>query len=115
MKTVELTKRRAGEALRPLIEYVQNNTGASQQIAAHLTRLTGTKQYRQNVEEWLHADQDRRTEPRFGMGLLLMDLWELGALKDNGDGTKKPAGKPKRKKQAPLKSRKKSALKKAHK
>ena len=84
---MELTKQLASEALEPLIRHAQQNPGTVTKLATRIMEETGTKQYRQNVGDWLHADPELRIEPRFGMGLLLLRLCE--AELRNGEATTK--------------------------
>lgn len=67
-----VTKRLSGQALQRLIKHVQNTRGETTAIVNELTKLTGQTQYRQNVEEWLHPDPEKRVEPRLGVGLALL-------------------------------------------
>jgi hypothetical protein len=81
-----LTKKLVADALAPLIEHVQNNPGTITNLAGRLATLTGEKQYRQNVGEWLHPEPAKRIEPRFGMGLLLVRVYET-ELRNGADAT----------------------------
>lgn len=67
-----VTKRLSGQALERLIKHVQKTRGETTAIVNELTKLTGQTQYRQNVEEWLHPDSEKRVEPRLGVGLALL-------------------------------------------
>ena len=71
-------------------------------LAARLTELTGTTQYRQNIGEWLHPDPDKRIEPRLGMGLLLLDTFnkEFNGASNGPTTTRAP-----RRSRVPRKSR----------
>jgi hypothetical protein len=89
---MELTKELASEALAPLIRHAQQNPGTVTKLATRLMEETGTKQYRQNVGDWLHADPELRIEPRFGMGLLLLRLWAT----ELRNGSKKQRKQPKK-------------------
>jgi hypothetical protein len=91
---MELTKQLASEALEPLIRHAQKNPGTVTKLATRIMEETGTKQYRQNVGDWLHADPELRIEPRFGMGLLLLRLWAT-ELRD-GVAAKKRRKQPKK-------------------
>jgi len=90
---MELTKQLASEALTPLIRHAQRNPGTVAKLATRLMELTGAKQYRQNVGDWLHADPELRIEPRFGMGLLLMRLWETELMDGEAKKPRKQAKK----------------------
>lgn len=65
------TKQIAGAILKPLIDYAQKNRGTAKELSERLTKKTGKKVHRQNVEGWLHPDDDARNIPNLGMGLLI--------------------------------------------
>lgn len=114
---MELTKKFADEALQPLIEYAKENPGTITKLAARLSELTGATQYRQNIGEWLHPDPAKRIEPRFGMGLLLLDVYRTelnGAPAKGQDKPRKPRQPRKPRKPGPRKGGRKvrSKLKK---
>jgi hypothetical protein len=73
------TEQLASEALQHVINVCQKKKGAHTEIANRLTALTGVRQYRQNVDGWLHPDPKLRVEPRLGMGLAILlvtaDYW----------------------------------------
>ena len=74
MKMTPQTKAEAAaeKALKPLIAYAAKQPGFKERLAAYLSEKTGTKVFRQQVAEWLHHDQSKRSEPRLGAGLLLI-------------------------------------------
>ena len=84
-----ITKRLASDALAPLIQFANAHPGTFERIAQRLATETGTVQYRQNVEGWLHENPKLRVEPRLGMGLLLLSLWERGVIQALNNGTPK--------------------------
>lgn len=75
MKT-ELTAKRSNEYLAPVRAWVHANPGSVTKIAERLTELTGSEVHRQTVGRWLHRDAKSRHEPRLGMGLLLVEVYE---------------------------------------
>lgn len=70
-----ITQARADQELAPLAEFVGTNHGALKFIAERLTILTGQRQYPSSVMQWLRPENPRRSEPRFGIGLMMMDVW----------------------------------------
>lgn len=64
----------ADKALAPLIKHAEKNPGTIARVTERLTKLMKTKVHRQLVEKWLCPDQAKRTQPRFGMGLLLVKV-----------------------------------------
>jgi len=62
--------------LAPLASYCERNPGTYTKIAEHLSRRTGKRMYAANVNNWLKAHWQDRAEPRFGLGLMLLDLWK---------------------------------------
>ena len=82
MKNVKQTSGEASAtALEPLIAFAEANRGTYAKISQVLTARIGETQHRQNVRSWLHTDPAKRVEPRFGIGLMLLEIGaELGAL-----------------------------------
>ena len=106
----QITKTLVAESLAPLIQFAQANPGTLTRLAVRLKELTGENQYRQNIGEWLHPDPAKRIEPRFGMGLLLVQVWEAELSKESGNGAAAAGpsevdGKPTPKAKAPRKSK----------
>jgi hypothetical protein len=99
---MNLTEQLANESLEPLIRHAQQNPGTVTTLAARIMELTGEKQYRQNVGAWLHPDAKLRIEPRFGMGLLLLRLWDTELRP--GAAAKKPRKQPKKRMKTRLSS-----------
>lgn len=64
----------ADRELSPLIKFAEKNPGTITKVTARLEKLMGSKVHRQLVEKWLHPDPAKRTQPRFGVGLLLMKV-----------------------------------------
>lgn len=62
----------AAKAIAPLAKFAKENVGTIGQVAERLTKLTGRKVHRQQVEVWLGEDAKR--QPRLGMGLLLLQV-----------------------------------------
>ena len=48
--------------------------GVITEVAKQLKRRTGRKVRLQTVAAWLHEDPERRQQPRFGVGLLLVQI-----------------------------------------
>lgn len=75
MKDKQSTKV-ANQKLEPLIRLVHGRRGLVGEVQARLTRRT-RKQWRyENLSRWLHPDPARRTQPLFGVGLLLVEIGE---------------------------------------
>lgn len=70
-----ITQARADRELAPLAEFVGEHHGALKLVAERITVLTGVRQYPSSVMQWLRPDNPRRAEPRFGIGLMLLDIW----------------------------------------
>ena len=75
MKT-DLTASKSDGYLSPVRAWVHANPGTVTRIAERLTALTGSEVHRQTVGRWLHRDKKLRHEPRLGMGLLLVEVYE---------------------------------------
>lgn len=73
------TSKRANKALLGVVTYCATNAGSYGEAVKWLTKRTGRTQFIQNVHQWLHPDPAKRVEPRFGMGLLLLDFLESHA------------------------------------
>lgn len=64
----------ANEKLEPLIRYVHGRRGAITEVVRRLSARTKKQWRRENAERWLHPDAKKRTQPLFGVGLLLMEI-----------------------------------------
>lgn len=74
--TIQLSNRK----LLPLIQYVREHDGAAGEVLKRLSRRTRKKWNIENVHRWLNNDPAKRTQPLFGVGLLLVKIGEeLGA------------------------------------
>ncbi len=64
------------KALEPYINAGRQRPALYAEIAEEMGRLDGKNQgpiyYRQEVAGWLHENEDKRVEPRLGIGLLLI-------------------------------------------
>lgn len=60
--------------LKWLRKYVSENHGAIPGIVARLTKMAGKKQYAANVWSWLTTDETKQSEPRFGIGIMLVRI-----------------------------------------
>src|SRR3989442_3337359 len=58
-------------AMQPVIDAAHDRRGFVPELARKLTERTGQKFWETDVYRWLHADPERRTEPLFGLGLLI--------------------------------------------
>ena len=65
---------KAKKNLLPLIKYAAKNKGTMTIVADRLSKLTGKKIVRQMVERWLNEDDNKRDEPRLGIGLYLIEV-----------------------------------------
>lgn len=65
---------KANKELGPLIDYVKGRRGAVGEVLAKLKQKTGKEWRRENVMRWLHASAKRRTQPLFGVGLILVEI-----------------------------------------
>lgn len=71
-----VTTKVANRILTPLARYAAANRGVMKEIHARLCKRTKKQWHRENVERWLHADEDKRTHPLLGVGLLLTEIGE---------------------------------------
>lgn len=62
----------ARTALDPIKVHAAKNSGTVTEIADRLTKITGKKVHRQQVQTWLNSDGNK--QPRLGMGLMLMQV-----------------------------------------
>lgn len=59
-------------ALGFVIDHASKNRGTAKALRERMSQALGKPVHRQIVEGWLHADPDRRVEPKLGLGLILM-------------------------------------------
>lgn len=64
----------ANEKLQPLINYVHGRRGSTAEVLKRLCVKTRKKFNRENVGRWLHPEAKKRTQPLFGVGLLLVEI-----------------------------------------
>ncbi len=69
------TKTLAHTALKPLIDYRNENRGAVTDITNRYNAGLDAQVSRTTIERWLHPEPDKRTEPLFGAGLRLIEVW----------------------------------------
>lgn len=89
-ETREGTRRFANEALAVALAFAKEHGFAC--IAERMQRIarrspTGRAEvyHRQEVSQWLHADPDKRVEPKLGAGLMIIEaVRELEAEKTQG-------------------------------
>lgn len=70
----KFTTKLAGERLMPLIKYVADNRGSTAEVQRRLKLKSGKQWNRENVQRWLHPEAKKRTQPLFGVGLLLVEI-----------------------------------------
>lgn len=68
-------------ALAPVFKLAATRKKVADELAAEISRMTGTHYVRQDVEPWLKEDPAKRVEPRFGMGLVLLRAFRRVRLK----------------------------------
>jgi len=85
----EISRDVANDLLAPLIEYVLKrkdeglelilkrlNTRLKWQASSdEMSPLPFREVGRAQLQNWLHPDPSRRIEPQFGLGLILLDIW----------------------------------------
>jgi len=64
----------ANRKLEPVIKYVRSTPGGVLRMLAILNKRTKKKWVRSNLERWLASDPEKRTQPLFGIGLLLIEI-----------------------------------------
>ena len=64
---------RANEMLKFVFELQAADSGVADKLAKKLTERTGRAVQRQQVNEWLASDPDKRVEPKLGIGTMLID------------------------------------------
>ena len=57
--------------------------GFTTRLAEKMGRIANAKFHRQHVELWLNPDPKRRTEPRYGAGMLMIHAANLIANEDS--------------------------------
>lgn len=68
------TTKISNQHLEPLIKYAHANRGAMREILIRLRKRTRKRFNRENIARWLTKDKVRRTQPLFGVGLLLVEI-----------------------------------------
>jgi hypothetical protein len=69
-----VTIQTSNTALQPVIDYCQQHRGSTMEIRRRFCRATGREWPKNTIMRWLHRDPDRRIEPLFGSGLLLLHI-----------------------------------------
>lgn len=64
----------ANRQLDPVVKYVRSTRGGVLRMLAILNRRTKKKWVRSNLERWLAVEPEKRTQPLFGVGLLLIEI-----------------------------------------
>ncbi len=75
MATKTSTEQRAWRALKPLIDHCRER-GNMKDVVSRFNRLVSDPRTRSAIDRWLRQDEDKRTEPQFGAGLVLLEVWE---------------------------------------
>jgi hypothetical protein len=79
----------ANKQLAPLIKFAHNNRGTKNKLVKILSRRCGRQIHRENLDRWLHIDPAKRTQPLFGVGLLLVEIGDEYMREHNGHHTAK--------------------------
>jgi len=82
-------EKKAQAALGNLIKFAEKNPGTVVAVTNLLTKKQGVKVHRQQVECWLHSNPEKRMQPRFGMGLLLVDAGDEVMAKTTAEKERK--------------------------
>ena len=61
------------EAVDPIVRYIHKHRGTMAKIQREAERLSGLKFAHTQIGPYFHKDPAKRTEPRLGMGLLLIE------------------------------------------
>ena len=64
----------AAKALGPLIRLGAEKRGTMTAVRRSFEKRNGRRWNRENFERWLAVDPKRRVEPRFGCGLILLQI-----------------------------------------
>jgi hypothetical protein len=67
-----MTSRIWDKEVEPIIRFCEQHRGTVVKIQAAFEKAAKRKVNRQIVERWLHSDPDRRNEPLYGNGVLLI-------------------------------------------
>lgn len=70
-----------------LIGRAAEQRGLTTEIATRVAAITGTRVYRQQVQQWLNDDATKRIEPRLSIGLALLQV--QAELRDKNSATTK--------------------------
>ncbi len=73
-KTHITPSEREMQALTPLINHVRENRGASNTVLTLLNERTGEEIIRSQLARWLDPDPAKRSSPRLGIGLALLEV-----------------------------------------
>jgi hypothetical protein len=63
----------AEEKLLPIIRHFQKH-GGTNEFADRISKRVGKKFQRQYIEELIHPDREHRVQPRFGLGLVIVEV-----------------------------------------
>ena len=69
-----LTSKLSNEQIGPLARFVRSQKGGLTEITRRLFQKTGKRWNRASIEDWLHPEKQKRTQPLFGSGLLLVKV-----------------------------------------
>lgn len=83
MKDV-VTTRVANRELEPIIRHVRAKKGGVVRMLKALNRRTRKNWQRANLERWLATDPEKRIQPLFGVGLLLVQIGKAIIAEDKG-------------------------------
>lgn len=72
----QTSSEKASDHLESIRAWVHSNHGKITELADEMDRRTSTKVSRQAVSKWLAADPGKRQEPKFGIGLILIEAAE---------------------------------------
>jgi hypothetical protein len=55
-------------------EWVKGRYGAAEALRSAFEQRTGSPFPRDTMDRWLHADEDKRTQPLYGSGVIFLDV-----------------------------------------
>jgi hypothetical protein len=73
-KKKDLSKEISDKRLDPLAKYCENKRGAIAELTRRVNAMNGRPVARQHLEQWLKPKRSDRVQPRFGMGLILVEV-----------------------------------------
>lgn len=76
------TKELSDKALAKLAKIVHERRGGLTELAQRVSKRAGYEVQRQHIATWLDVDVDERSQPRLGMGLLLIQIGEEMAAEE---------------------------------